>query len=239
MDEEHDGSKSANKTVAVVAMGVAGLSSIALLNGGKQKDKKHNVMDESNIKDDSMDFKNKPDRLNQSDDIQKKSKKKDIEPRMPKENVSSSTIQSITQPQSRKLKDTYSVNRDIEYQISDVNKSHSSDKSQIKSSLSSKPGQSYGQYYSPYINSQLTDQQKSSLESSKARFIQNLDIIDDKDSFLTRKQPQKSHLLDDDMLQIHSKRDQLNYLPATATDWMRGLHRLPIPDKLRMLYNVL
>jgi hypothetical protein len=23
-----------------------------------------------------------------------------------------------------------------------------------------------------------------------------------------------------------------------ATDWMRGLHRLPIPDKLRMLYNV-
>ena len=23
-----------------------------------------------------------------------------------------------------------------------------------------------------------------------------------------------------------------------ATDWMRGLHRLPIPDKLRMLYNI-
>ena len=23
-----------------------------------------------------------------------------------------------------------------------------------------------------------------------------------------------------------------------ATDWMRGLHRLPIPDKLRILYNV-
>ena len=24
-----------------------------------------------------------------------------------------------------------------------------------------------------------------------------------------------------------------------ATDWMRGLHRLPIPDKLRMLYNII
>ena len=23
-----------------------------------------------------------------------------------------------------------------------------------------------------------------------------------------------------------------------ATDWMRGLHRLPIPDKLRMLYKL-
>ena len=23
-----------------------------------------------------------------------------------------------------------------------------------------------------------------------------------------------------------------------ATDWMRGLHRLPIPDKPRMLYNI-
>ena len=24
-----------------------------------------------------------------------------------------------------------------------------------------------------------------------------------------------------------------------ATDWIRGLHRLPNPDKLRMLYNIL
>ena len=28
------------------------------------------------------------------------------------------------------------------------------------------------------------------------------------------------------------------FIRGRATDWMRGFHRLPIPDKLRMLINI-
>ena len=30
----------------------------------------------------------------------------------------------------------------------------------------------------------------------------------------------------------------IEFIRGRATDWMRGFHRLPIPDKLRMLINV-
>ena len=29
----------------------------------------------------------------------------------------------------------------------------------------------------------------------------------------------------------------IEFIRGRATDWMRGFHRLPIPDKLRMLLN--